>query len=190
MSRWILSLGLCCVLGGLLLAKEDAASSKKVLAYKMKSLSGKDVDLSQYQGKVVVIVNVASRCGLTPQYEDLQGLYEKYKGKGLIVLGFPCNQFGKQEPGSADDIAKFCKDNYSVTFDMFDKVEVNGDGACELYKKLTSLDVPPKGTGKIGWNFEKFLIGRTGEVVGRFEPRTSPTSADFVSAIEKELAAK
>ncbi len=190
MYRWIMSVGMCLIVGSALLAKEGTSESKQVLNYKMKSLAGKDVDLKQYAGKVVLIVNVASRCGLTPQYEGLQGLYDKYKDKGLVILGFPCNQFGKQEPGSADEIAKFCKDNYAVTFDMFDKVDVNGEGACDLYKQLTALDVPPKGTGKISWNFEKFLVGRNGQVAGRFEPRTNPTSSALTEAIEKELAAK
>lgn len=161
-----------------------------VLNFKMKSLAGKDVDLSQYQGKVVLIVNVASRCGATPQYEQLQALSDQYKSEGLVVLGFPCNQFGAQEPGTADDIAKFCKDNYSVTFDMFEKIDVNGPNAAPLYKHLTGKETDPKFAGDIKWNFEKFLIGRNGEIVNRFATRVKPDAPEVVAAIKAELAKK
>ena len=130
------------------------------LDFKMKTLSGKEADLSKHLGHVVMVVNVASKCGLTPQYEQLQRLHEKYSDKGLAILGFPCNQFLKQEPGTAEDIKEFCRVNYGVTFPMFAKIEVKGKGACDLYKHLTSLDTKPKGSGKITWNFEKFVIGR------------------------------
>lgn len=166
-------------------AKKEAPAA---LQFKMKSLKGQEVDLSKYQGKVVLVVNVASACGLTPQYEGLQNLHEKYAAKGLSVLGFPCNQFGKQEPGTEGEIADFCKANYGVEFDMFAKVEVNGDGACPLYKHLTGLDTKPKGAGKVSWNFEKFLIDRKGNVIGRFEPKTSPEDPALVKAIEAALA--
>ncbi|MBX3422325.1 MAG: glutathione peroxidase [Pirellulaceae bacterium] len=157
----------------------------------MKSLDGKDVELAkQYQGKVVLVVNVASKCGLTPQYKQLQALHDKYGKDGLAVLGFPCNQFGAQEPGSADEIASFCDKNYGVKFDMFAKVDVNKDGACPLYKTLTALDTKPVGSGAISWNFEKFLIGRDGQVVARFSPRTKPDDPEIIAAIEKELSKK
>jgi glutathione peroxidase len=156
----------------------------------MKSLDGKEVDLKKYDGKVVLIVNVASECGLTPQYSELQEVYTKYKDKGLVILGFPCNQFGGQEPGSAKEISEFCTKNYGVTFDMFEKVDVNKAGACDLYKFLTAQDAPPKGKGPVAWNFEKFLLNRKGELVNRFSPQTKPDSADMIAAIEKELAAK
>lgn len=165
-------------------AKKDAPKS---LDFKMKSLDGKDVDLSKYSGKVVLVVNVASECGLTPQYERLQGLHDKYAKRGLAVLGFPCNQFGRQEPGSSKEIAEFCEANYGVKFDMFSKVDVNGDDACEFYKYLTSLDLKPKGAGKVSWNFEKFLIDREGNVVARFAPRTKPDDPEVLSLIEKSL---
>ena len=160
------------------------------LDFKMKALDGTEVDLGQYQGKVVVVVNVASKCGLTPQYEQLQDLYEKYADKGLVVLGFPCNQFLKQEPGTADEIREFCRVNYGVTFPLFAKIDVNGENAAGLYRHLTSLDTRPDGSGKIGWNFAKFILGRNGEVVARFTPRTKPDSPDVLKVIEAELEKK
>ncbi len=183
--------GACCVLvTNLAVAEKKGENVPAALNFKMKSLAGKDVKLSEYQGKVVLIVNVASECGLTPQYEQLQALHAKYADKGLAILGFPCNQFGKQEPGTAEEIREFCSTNYGVKFDLFNKVEVNGDGACELYKYLTQLDTKPVGAGKIGWNFEKFLLNRQGEVVARFSPRTRPDDPGLVKMIEKELVSK
>ncbi len=135
-----------------------------------------------------MIVNVASKCGYTRQYEQLQKLHEKYASQGLAILGFPCNQFLGQEPGTAQEIAAFCRTNYGVTFDMFAKVEVNGENASDLYKFLTSLDAKPKGAGKIGWNFEKFLIDREGMVVARFGSSTMPDAPDLVKIVERELA--
>ena len=171
--------------------KEGKGSKKEagpVLNREMKSLSGETVDLSKYKGKVLPLVNTSSPCGLTPQYERLQALHEKYSDQGLSILGFPCNQFGKQEPGTAEEIADFCTTNYGVKFDMFAKIEVNGDNAADLYKYLTQVDTKPTGKGKISWNFEKFLVGRDGNVVARFEPRTKPESKELVGAVEKELA--
>jgi glutathione peroxidase len=178
------------VAAGTSAADKDGDKKPAALSFKMNSLDGKEVDLSKYQGQVLLVVNVASECGLTPQYEQLQALHEKYGEKGLAVLGFPCNQFGKQEPGTAEEIKEFCKSNYGVKFDLFAKVEVNGTGACPLYKHLTSLETKPVGAGKISWNFEKFLIGRNGEVAARFGPRTKPDAPDVVKAIEAELAKK
>lgn len=160
------------------------------LNFTMKSLDGEDVNLAKYQGKVVLIVNTASECGLTGQYKPLQRLHEKYKDQGFVVLGFPCNQFGSQEPGSESEIKTFCQENYGVTFDMFAKVDVNGDKAAPLYQLLTKTPTKPAGSGKISWNFEKFLLGRNGEVVSRFAPRTEPSSDEVVNAIEAELAKK
>jgi glutathione peroxidase len=136
------------------------------------------------------MVNVASECGLTPQYEELQAVYAKYKDKGLVVLGFPCNQFGSQEPGTEAEIAKFCTEKYNVTFPLFAKIEVNGAGASPLYKYLTALDTKPQGKGKISWNFEKFVVGKNGEVVARFAPRTQPDAPEVLAVIEAELARK
>ena len=168
--------------------EQESAKMSKPLSFTMKSLDGKDVDLSTYQGKVVLIVNVASKCGFTPQYEQLQILHEKYSDDGLAVLGFPCNQFLWQEPGDAEKIQEFCRVNYGVTFDMFAKVQVKGKDACDLYKTLTALDTKPVGPGKISWNFEKFVIGRNGEVVARFSPRTKPDDPEVIKVIEAELA--
>lgn len=166
----------------------DSSAKASALDFTMKSLDGKEVPLSEYQGKVVLAVNVASRCGLTPQYEQLQSLYSKYGDQGLVILGFPCNQFREQEPGTASEIRQFCTTKYGVTFPLFAKIEVNGDGACDLYKYLTALATEPQGPGPIQWNFEKFLIGRNGQVVARFAPRTKPDDSAVIQAIEAELA--
>ena len=168
-------------------SNKDAKALDKVLDFKMKSLDGKQVDLNQYKGDVVLVVNVASQCGLTPQYTQLQALHEKYGPKGLRVLGFPCNQFGRQEPGTSEEIQEFCSSNYGVTFDLFEKIDVNGEDACPLYQLLTRLDAKPKGAGNVSWNFEKFLINRDGTVVHRFEPQTKPDDPVLVGVIEGEL---
>lgn len=169
---------------------EGQKQEKTALRFTMKSLSGEEVDLARYSGRVVMIVNVASKCGFTPQYQQLQELHEEYSEQGLAILGFPCNQFLWQEPGSAEKIQQFCRVNYGVTFDMFAKVEVKGKNACELYRFLTSVDTKPKGAGKIGWNFEKFILGRNGFVVARFGSSTKPDDPKIVSVIERELARK
>jgi glutathione peroxidase-family protein/rhodanese-related sulfurtransferase len=170
--------------------EKEKKKMSKMLNFTMKSLDGKDVDLSKYQGKVVMIVNVASKCGFTPQYEQLQALHDKYSKDGLAIVGFPCNQFLSQEPGTAEEIKEFCRVNYGVTFDLFSKIEVNGDGACDLYKHLTALDTKPVGSGKISWNFEKFILNRNGEVIARFSPKTKPDDPEVLEVIEKELAKK
>jgi len=156
----------------------------------MKTLDGKMADLSKYQGKVVLMVNVACKCGLTPQYKGLQGLHAKYAKEGLSVLGFPANEFGKQEPGADAEISEFCTKNYGVEFDMFSKVVVKGEGQCKLYQFLTSEETNPKFAGPIKWNFEKFLIGRNGQIVARFDPKVKPDSPEVIKAIEAELAKK
>jgi glutathione peroxidase len=169
-----------------------AAGAEKVpdvLNFEMKSLAGKPVNLSKYQGQVVLVVNTASECGLTPQYEGLQALHKQFHDRGLTVLGFPANEFGAQEPGSDAQIATFCKQNYGVDFDMFSKVVVKGDGQCPLYKYLTSNETS-NFPGPIKWNFEKFLIGRNGKIVARFDPNVEPTSEEVTKAIETELAKK
>ena len=169
-------------------AKKGDAKVAPALNFTMDSLEGKPVKLSEYQGKVVLIVNVASKCGLTPQYEDLEATHKKYHEKGLTVLGFPANEFGKQEPGSNKEIAEFCQKNYGVEFPMFSKVVVKGEGQCDLYKFLTAKETNPKFAGDISWNFEKFLLNRKGEVVARFKPQVSPTDEKVIKAIEDELA--
>ena len=154
--------------------------------FKVKNIEGKDVDLSEYKGKVLLIVNVASKCGATPQYDPLQALYKKYADKGLVVLGFPANNFGGQEPGTDKEIAEFCTSKYSVDFPMFSKVSVKGDDKAPLFTYLTSAENPDK-QGDIGWNFEKFLIGKDGKLIRRFATKVDPTNADLVAAIETAL---
>lgn len=182
------TLALVAIAGVLGAAEKDP---KNDVNFKVKTIKGKEVDLAeQYKGKVLLVVNVASQCGLTKQYEQLEELHEKYADKGLAVLGFPCNQFGKQEPGTEAEIEEFCKANYDVKFDLFKKVEVNGEAADPLYKHLTAVKAAPKGPGKVDWNFEKFVIGRDGKVVARFKPQTLPDDAEVLKVIEAELAKK
>lgn len=171
--------------------RADASSSPNTtpLNQDMQTLGGEDVNLAdKYKGQVVLLVNVASRCGLTPQYESLQALHEKFAGQGLAIVGVPCNQFNGQEPGSSEEIAEFCHKNYGVQFDLLSKVDVNGPGACPLYRCLTSEEKNPGHGGDIQWNFEKFLFNRKHEVVERFPPRTKPDSVEVTSAIKRELA--
>lgn len=167
-----------------------ADETKTVHDFKAKSIKGKEVDLSEYKGKVLLITNVASKCGLTPQYEQLESLYEKFDDKGLVVLAFPCNQFGGQEPGTDAEVAEFCKATYDVKFPLFSKIDVNKAGAHDLYKYLTSLDTAPVKKGEISWNFEKFIVGKDGKVVARFGPRTSPEDPEVMKVLEAELAKK
>lgn len=174
------------------IADEATKDAPPALAFSMKSLEGEKVELNKYKGKVVLIVNVASKCGLTPQYEKLQGLHETYGEKGLAVVGVPCNQFGGQEPGTAEEIKTFCSTKYNVTFDLLEKVNVNADSgkktdACPLYQYLTNLDTKPLGKGPVKWNFEKFLVDRKGNVVGRYGSGVEPMSAELTAAIEKAL---
>ena len=151
-----------------------------ILETSAKTLDGKDVKLDTYKGDVLLVVNTASKCGLTPQYKDLQELHTKYSGRGLRILGFPCNQFAGQEPGSATEIGEFCQKNYGVDFQMFDKVDVNGAAAHPIYKQLTSDGKEP-----IEWNFAKFLVGRDGKTIKRFSAKSSPM--EMVADIEKLL---
>ena len=144
----------------------------------VRRLDGSDTTLADWRGKVLLIVNTASQCGFTPQYAGLEALYRKYKDRGFAVLGFPCNQFGAQEPGSAEDIGTFCEKNYGVSFPMFDKIDVNGPNAHPLYVKLKQDAPGILGTDGIKWNFTKFLVDREGKVVARYAPTTSPNALD------------
>lgn len=170
-----------CGMCGMVLAHADQPLP---LSGEVKKLDGTPVDLAKYKGKVVLIVNVASRCGYTPQYTGLQKLYDTYKDKGLVVLGFPANEFGGQEPGSDAEIATFCSTKYGVTFDLFSKIIVKGPQKAPLYKTLTESATPP---GEVAWNFEKFLIGREGGIVGRYKSGVAPEDAKLITAIEAEL---
>lgn len=151
------------------------------------ALDGGPLDLDQFKGKATLVVNVASRCGLTPQYTGLEQLQERFAAAGFSVVGIPCNQFGGQEPGTADEIASFCSNTYGVTFPMSEKVEVNGAGRHPLYTRLRTTPDAAGQAGDIQWNFEKFLVSPEGEVVGRFRPQTAPLSDEVISAIESVL---
>ena len=154
----------------------------------VKDIDGKDTTLAAYKGKVVLIVNVASKCGFTPQYKNLEAVYQKYKDQGFVVLGFPCNQFGGQEPGTDAEIKEFCTSKYAVTFPLFDKIEVNGPNRNSLYVALAGESSPYP--GDIKWNFTKFLIGKDGKILNRFDSKIKPDAPEAISAIETALAAK
>lgn len=164
------------------------AMHSSIHEFQAQTIDGKDKSLGDYKGRVALIVNVASECGLTPQYDGLEKLHEEYAAKGLSILGFPANEFGAQEPGSNDEIKTFCKTKFGVKFDMFGKVKVKGDGIHPLFAYLTGKDTNPAFAGDIKWNFNKFLVGKNGEVLARFEPKVEPTSPEVKQAIEKALA--
>lgn len=168
--------------------KPAEAVDPYVLGFTMMDIDGKDQNLEQYKGKVVMIVNVASRCGYTPQYKSLQKLYDEKKDKGFVILAFPANNFRGQEPGSDADIKQFCSDQYKVTFPLFSKISVKGDDQHPLYKKLSSQPKPIGGDPQ--WNFQKFIVDRDGNVVARFDPKTDPMDTTLVKRIEDLLAAK
>jgi len=165
-----------------------AQSAQKLAEIPLKDINGKETSLKAYEGKVLLIVNVASRCGYTPQYEALQSVYQKYKDQGFEVLGFPCNDFGAQEPGSNNEIKEFCSSKYHVTFPMFDKLHVKGPEQHPLYTALSGKGSPYPGDVK--WNFGKFLIGKDGKILKRFDSAAKPDSAQVTGAIESALAAK
>jgi len=170
---------------GLATLVSAAASAASPLSGEVKKIDGSKADLGEYHGKVVLVVNVASRCGYTGQYAGLQSLYDAYKDKGFVVLGFPANDFGAQEPGTDADIKEFCSTKYGVTFPMFSKITVKGAGKSPLYKALTEMADPK---GEVSWNFEKFLVGKDGAIIGRFKSGVSPDDAKLVQAIETALA--
>lgn len=159
----------------------------KLYSFTMKTIDGKDKSLSDYKGKVLLIVNVASKCGYTPQYKDLEALYEKYKDRGFMILGFPANNFLWQEPGTNEEIKKFCTTNYGVTFDMFSKISVKGKDQDPLYKYLTE-ESPV--TGNVKWNFQKYLVDRNGNVVAKYQPDTKPLEQEVTAKIEELLKEK
>ena len=165
----------------------SAFAASSVLDFTMKSIEGQPTPLSAYQGKAVLVVNVASRCGFTPQYTALEATYRHYKDQGFIILGFPANDFMGQEPGTDQEIQQFCKAKYEVTFPMFSKISVKGDDQAPLYKFLTDQGTNPTAPGEIKWNFTKFLIGRDGKVAARFEPAVKPDSPAVIQAIESAL---
>jgi glutathione peroxidase len=162
--------------------------AKTIHDFQMKTIDGQAQKLADYRGQVLLVVNVASKCGLTPHYEGLEALYEAKKDQGFAVLGFPCNQFGGQEPGSDADVAAFCSTRYGVRFPMFSKIEVNGAGRAPLYAWLTAAETKPDGPGDVAWNFAKFVVGKDGRVKARFNPRVAPDDPALRSAIDAALA--
>jgi len=175
------------LLGVVILAMSASLfAAGSIYDFTLNSIDGKPMPLADFKGKVILVVNVASRCGFTPQYSALESIYEKYKDQGFVILGFPANNFGSQEPGTNAEIKKFCSAKYNVTFPMYAKVSVKGDDQTPLYKYLTE-SANPAVAGEIKWNFTKFLVGRDGRVVQRFEPETTPDSTQVTSAIEKAL---
>lgn len=193
----VLSLGVMAVLVaaysyGFIFNPSPAERVKESSMYEftLKDIDGNDVKLDAYKGKVVMLVNTASRCGLTSQYEGLQGIFDKYKEKGFTVLGFPANNFLGQEPGTEKEIKEFCTLNYKVSFPMFSKISVKGSDQHPLYRFLTHKETNPGFDGDIAWNFEKFLAGRDGKIIARFSPSTLPTDPEVVAKIESALAAK
>jgi glutathione peroxidase len=168
----------------------DEEGTVQVTKHTMRDIDGREVDLARYQGKVLMLVNVASKCGLTPQYTQLVQLHETYREQGFEVLGFPANDFMGQEPGTNEEIKTFCSTRYGVEFPIFSKISVKGDGIDPLYAELTSKDANGKFGGEIQWNFTKFLVGRDGKVVGRFEPRVKPDAPEVVAAIEAAIASQ
>jgi len=166
----------------------DLGKKKSVYDFTVKDIGGNDVSLGKYEGKVMMIVNVASKCGFTPQYEGLQNIYEKYNDKGFVILGFPANNFGHQEPGTNAEIKQFCTTKFDVSFPMFSKISVKGDDQAPLYQYLTSENTNPKFSGDITWNFNKFLIGKDGKILNRFASADEPESEKVVQAIEKAIS--
>lgn len=166
-----------------------AETARSVLDFTVTTIDGQSKPLADYRGKTLLIVNVASKCGLTPQYAQLQALHDKYADRGLAILGFPANDFGRQEPGTNKQIKQFCTSRFGVAFDMFAKVVVTGEQQSELYRYLTSPKTNPKHAGPIKWNFTKFLVDGKGRVIERFEPRTKPDAPEVIQAIEQALAA-
>ena len=172
-----------------LLGTSLMAAEKTVYDFTLNSIDGQSAPLSAYKGKVVLLVNVASRCGFTPQYTALESIYEKYKDRGFVIVGIPANNFGGQEPGTNEEIKTFCSAKYHVTFPMMSKVSVKGSDITPLYQFLTDKNIHPQTGGEIGWNFTKFLIGPDGNVIARFDSKVTPDSPEVTSAIEKALSA-
>ncbi len=168
-------------------AKTGTSEETSIFAFSMRDIDGKEVSLASYEGKVLLLVNVASKCGYTPQYKDLEALYRKYKDQGLVILGFPANNFLGQEPGTDADIKAFCTTTYGVTFPMFSKISVKGADQHPLYRYLTSDATNPNFAGQVKWNFTKYLVDRTGNIVGKFGSSVKPMSEELMEAIEAAL---
>jgi len=184
----IVALSVTALAGGL--AMVGAEPAKSVLDFILKSIDGRETSLRQFQGKVLLLVNTASKCGFTPQYKTLEEIYKRYRDQGLVVLGFPANNFLHQEPGTDQEIKEFVRINYGVSFPMFSKISVRGKDIHPLYKFLVENETDPRFAGKIHWNFTKFLVDRKGGVVARFEPKQVPDDPQVIAAIEKALQEK
>src|SRR5918997_3104181 len=195
MKKILIGAALCVAVSSLALffvkakdSKTDGkGTAKSVYDFTLKNAKGQDVKLSDYRGKVVMLVNVASKCGYTPQYEGLQKIYERYKDQGFTILGFPANNFGAQEPGTDEEIQQFCRSNYGVTFPVFSKISVKGDDKHPLYKYLTEKETNPQFAGEIKWNFNKFLVSKDGKIIACFESADKPEDAKVTQAIESAL---
>ena len=195
MKKFLIGAAICVAVSSLALffvkakdsGNEGKGTAKSVYDFTLKNSKGQDVKLSDYRGKVVMLVNVASKCGYTPQYEGLQKIYERYKDQGFTILGFPANNFGAQEPGTDEEIQQFCRINYGVTFPVFSKISVKGDDKHPLYKYLTEKETNPEFAGEIKWNFNKFLVSKDGKIVARFESADKPEDAKVTGAIESAL---
>jgi len=183
MGKGLMFLSLCLIFGAAMIA-----GNKSIYDFTLNSIDGQPAPLSAYKGQVVMLVNVASRCGFTPQYTALESIYEKYKDRGFVIVGIPANNFGGQEPGTNEEIKTFCSTKYNVKFPMMAKVSVKGDDKTPLYQYLTDKSTNPSTGGEIQWNFTKFLVGPNGQIVARFESKVTPDSPEVTSAIEKALA--
>lgn len=178
---------LFCLIAGMGLSSKPGHAAQRLYDFKVKSIDNEDISLEKYRGMVVLIVNTASKCGYTSQYEGLQSLYQKYQSKGFVILGFPSNDFGNQEPGTASDIKSFCKANFGVTFPLFAKASVRGNNKQELFKWLTNGGGQKDLQGEVSWNFQKFLIDRSGRLTARFASGKEPLSSEVTKAVEDLL---
>lgn len=191
MTRILIAIALIAAFGaGNLIAAKPPKKAKTIYDFTVKDIDGNDVKLKKFKGKVALVVNVASKCGYTPQYEGLQAIYQKYKDQGFVILGFPANNFREQEPGTNAEIKEFCESKYKVTFPMFAKISVKGDDQEPLYQFLTSKESNPQFAGDITWNFNKFLVDKNGKIIARFTSKDTPQSDAVTQAIEKALAQK
>ena len=186
MQSNLLRIARCVLAGAILIMATSLSAGSGLYSFTLNSIEGKPAPLAEYKGKVILLVNVASQCGYTPQYSALEAIYEKYKNRGFIILGFPANNFGAQEPGTNEEIKTFCTRKYNVTFPMYSKISVKGADQAPLYSYLTK-ETGTGIAGEIQWNFTKFLVDREGRVIQRFEPAITPDSKDVTSAIEKQL---
>ena len=184
--RWLFRVRAYLMAGALLIMASTLFAASGIYSFTLNSIDGKPAPLADYRGKVILVVNVASQCGYTPQYSALESIYEKYKDRGFVILGFPANNFGGQEPGTNEEIKTFCSRKYSVTFPIYSKISVKGSDQAPLYTYLTK-ETPAGISGDIKWNFTKFLVDREGNVVQRFEPAVTPDSKEVIAAIEKRL---